>query len=504
MLKIKKSKLAHSRIFHLTINKYFYYFLIACFFIAGLLYFKSYYVIPIERVSDTSELIMLADLNDDKTWNNSDKILLDKILANPWSYSDLQLLKIDINRNHAIDAEDIKILNELYDVSNPYQLFINAGNQKIITPKAREFFSYRSVNDYIQRPVYGLSHAILNSGPLNFLRGLRTPDSDSPYLSQLSREIYDEALHFSFIYNKRKSGLSKEEIAFVNSQLKIIHELYARHDNYALLLHLILLSEAGETLSTSTQIKFVKNVRLLAIALRKYLRSPQYASFTAGELPWQTVLSELDKINAQTSELNISLKKVESPRDLTNIQNYIDRAEWQVYKSKARANDFHRLISFAQTDRRYLRAVSNTSARHEDLTLENHNIPMMLLFKHAMTITNNDKKSAVGLLDEAIRIPFFWVKTIPSKLRPTSVALEHFLLPGNKEDGSDKSRHWNVFGGLSLYKSPEESLTLAFKREILDVRKANYSPEAMTEFIRDMIANCYGIYHIVSFDTTHH
>ena len=55
-----------------------------------------------------------------------------------------------------------------------------------------------------------------------------------------------------------------------------------------------------------------------------------------------------------------------------------------------------------------------------------------------------------------------------------------------------------MFGGLSLYRSPEESLTLARKREVSDVRNANYSPESMTEFIRDMIANCYGIYHVVS------
>jgi hypothetical protein len=49
-----------------------------------------------------------------------------------------------------------------------------------------------------------------------------------------------------------------------------------------------------------------------------------------------------------------------------------------------------------------------------------------------------------GLLDEAVRIPFAWMKSIPRNKLPTSVALENFLLPGNKEDGSDKSRYWNV------------------------------------------------------------
>ena len=51
---------------------------------------------------------------------------------------------------------------------------------------------------------------------------------------------------------------------------------------------------------------------------------------------------------------------------------------------------------------------------------------------------------------------------------PSSLALDNFLLPGNKEDGADKSRHWNVFGGICLYKSPQEALDLALKREMKD------------------------------------
>ena len=80
----------------------------------------------------------------------------------------------------------------------------------------------------------------------------------------------------------------------------------------------------------------------------------------------------------------------------------------------------------------------------------------------------------------------------------TLVALENFLLPGNKEDGPDKSRHWNVFGGVAIYKSPKESLILALKRENVDLKDQNFSPEAMQEFIRDTIANINGIYYVVS------
>ncbi|HAR49773.1 MAG TPA: hypothetical protein DCR81_06660 [Smithella sp.] len=132
------------------------------------------------------------------------------------------------------------------------------------------------------------------------------------------------------------------------------------------------------------------------------------------------------------------------------------------------------------------------------ISVENHNLPMILLFRKALQIKNNDKLAAVGLLDEAIRIPFGWVRSIPKNLLPSSIALENFLLPGNKEDSSDKSRHWNVFGGISLYKSPEASLKIALAREVQDAKLENYSPESMREFIRDSIANINGIYYVVS------
>ncbi len=47
----------------------------------------------------------------------------------------------------------------------------------------------------------------------------------------------------------------------------------------------------------------------------------------------------------------------------------------------------------------------------------------------------------------------------------------------------------------------EESLILALKREIVDLRDQNYSPVAMREFIRDTIANINGIYYVVSINS---
>ena len=176
----------------------------------------------------------------------------------------------------------------------------------------------------------------------------------------------------------------------------------------------------------------------------------------------------------------------------------MQRAEWQYYKSTTHEEDFRALIAYAQHDPRYLRAVSRTSRKLKDPNVENHNLPMVLLLREALRIKSGDKKRAVGLLDEAIRIPYAWIKSIPREALPGSLAFDNFLLPGNKEDGADKSRHWNVFGGICLYKSPQEALDLALKREMQDLRQDKYSEDGMREFFRDMIADLNGMYHVMT------
>jgi hypothetical protein len=500
MLKVNRKKVGDAKVLRLAINKYLYAIVMVPLVIAGLAYLYIKVAIPTERVTDTSVLIMQGDLNGDRNWNLDDAKTLDLVVARPWDYSDTDLARVDINSNDAVDAEDISVLKELFVTDNPYRLFAGDVDAAAPAPKVREFFRYRSVDEFVQRPAYLLEHSIIEDAPISFLADFRTASFESPYLQRLSREIYDEAVRFSFVFSVRKDQLNDEEQEFLRRETAIIRQLYDAEQHYELLLHLILLSEAGETLSTEGQSNFIKNVRLLAGDFRAYLLSPEYQAFESAESDWQSVFADLERLVAARLDVELALEELEAARDLSDISNYIDRAEWQAYKSGSGGDDFRRLVNYAQNDRRYLRAVSNTSERHQDTTLQNHNLPMMLLFSQAMEISGNDKKAAVGLLDEAIRIPFFWVKSIPDQLRPSSVALEHFLLPGNMEDGSDKSRHWNVFGGLSLYRSPEESFDLAFQREVEDVREANYTPEAMTEFIRDMIANFYGIYHVVSYE----
>jgi hypothetical protein len=48
------------------------------------------------------------------------------------------------------------------------------------------------------------------------------------------------------------------------------------------------------------------------------------------------------------------------------------------------------------------------------------------------------------------------------------------------------------------FKSPQEALDLALKREMQDLRDDKYSENAMREFFRDMIANLNGMYHVMT------
>ena len=62
---------------------------------------------------------MLGDLNNDNQWNNKDHSTLDDVLAHPFQYDSLLQLKMDINRNGAIDEEDLEFLRHMYQFSEP-------------------------------------------------------------------------------------------------------------------------------------------------------------------------------------------------------------------------------------------------------------------------------------------------------------------------------------------------------------------------------------------------
>jgi len=453
--------------------------------------------LPTNRVRIHSELVMLGDLNGDHSWDQSDSEKLGQLLENPFLQDPFAFYKADVNRNGRFDDEDVAFLMHIYEAQNPYEAR-NAVEGRAF-PYPRELYRYIPSSEYLQTPLFALEHDILKRSPLSFHTRVLSETPSSPYMSQLLSEIYAEASRFVFAFDMRKNQLSDIERSYVERKLSQCESLYESRQFYELLLELIGLVEDAETLSTKRQTAFIQKILFFRDHLKELLVSEDYHQFLDGQASYPDILIAIESLLEQDLDISIALEDLDSPRDFKDLENYLDRAEWQIYKSATTAEDFKRLVLFAQFDRRYSRAVSKTSPRLTDIQLEHHNLPMILLFREALRITKN-KKAAVGLLDEAVRIPMGWVKSIPRDMLPSSIALENFLLPGNMEDGSDKTRHWSVFGGVAIYKSPKESLLLAFKRENLDLKANHYTVEAMNEFIRDMIANLNGIYYVVSID----
>lgn len=458
-----------------------------------------YFTLPVNRVNLRSGLVMLGDLNSDNRWDALDAERLAELLDDPFSAPPVTAYKADVNHDGLLDQEDAALLRALYSGGDPYKVredFLRAGKT---FPYPREFFRYVPESEYIQRPVIAFKHKAEEGSPLKFLPQARAAAAGG-YAGRLRREIYSEGVRFSLAYAKRKTGLSTEEAGYSRKKTERCAALWAAGKDYELLLELMGLTEDAETLTMAGQPYFVAKVLYFRDHLKALLESPEYKRYQAGELPSEEILRRMQQYAKEDLGVQADLVNLPPPRNYLDLKNYVERARWQYYKSSATRRDFRRFLLFAQYDRRYLRAAAKTTRKLADAPLENHNLPMVLLFREALAIKKGNKLAAVGLIDEAVRIPFAWVKSIPREKLPTSVALENFLLPGNKEDGSDKSRHWNVFGGLSLYKSPEESLRLALAREAGDFRAEGRTPQAMTEFIRDTMANVNGIYYVISMD----
>ncbi len=462
------------------------------------LFFGYRKLLPIYRVSYRSDLVMLGDFNGDNSWTAADRDPLQAILANPYAHMALDCLKVDVNGNGRMDPEDLEIFDRLALKQDPYAAEAHALEVGVPFPRPRELYRYISSQDYLNRPLNTLPYPGASDSPLDCLRKEPNLRPKSSYMQQLWLEVRDEAIRFDVAYHRRLTGLTEVEKAYAQRKIDSCNRLHAEGRHYDLLLELMGLVEDAETLTTQGQDPFVAKTLFFRDHLRELLLSSQYAEFQAGRIPIQDVLEEVQRLLKQDLGLEAELEKLGPARGFNNLQNYLSRTEWQYYKTRTKTVHFEQLIRYAQHDRRYLRAVAKTSRKQNDLGVQNHNLPMVLLFREALRICGADKKAAVGLLDETIRIPFYWVKSIPRDKLPGALALDNFLLPGNKEDGVDKSRHWNVFGGISLYKSPQESLELAVRRELQDLRDAHFSKACTTEFIRDTIANLNGIYYVVS------
>jgi hypothetical protein len=465
--------------------------------VLGIAYWKL--AIPTHRVEIRSELVMLGDLDTDRHWTANDLKTIESAIQEPFVLPDDFAWRLDMNQNGLVDAEDIDVLRTLVAASgDPYAAEQLARSKGASFPRPRELYRYASTSEFRARPLWALPYPLAVDSILDWLVKVPPPSNKAFYADTLGAAIYSEAIRFDQGWRKRKGSLHPKESEYAKQKLARMKSLSEKGEQFELLLELIEAVEDVETLTVMNQAEV--SLKLLAFRdhLREILASPLYAAFKAGNEDWRVVLKAVSSHIQADLSLTYDLETLPPPRDLTSLENYLQRAEWQYYKTTTRDQDFSALVSFAQHDARYLRAVSRTSKKLHDVNVENHNLPMVLLFREALRLKGGDKKKAVGLLDEAIRVPYAWVKSIPREALPSSLALDNFLLPGNKEDGADKSRHWNVFGGVSLYKSPQEAFDLAIKREMQDLRNDNYSEEGMREFFRDMIANLNGMYHVIT------
>ena len=465
--------------------------------VLGYAYWK--FAIPTHRIGIRSELVMLGDLDGDNRWTAADLAKLDDVLKDPFVASNSIVWRFDMNQNGMIDEEDLRILRALVDSSgDPYAAEEKARFKGENFPRPRELYRYVSVAEFRPRPLWALPYPPASDSVLDWFASISLPVSSDSYTEALKAAVYNEAIRFDQAWRKRQAQLQPVEREYAARKLAHVKTLFRSGAQYELLLALMELVEDAETLTVRGQSEFSLKLLTFRDHLRDVLGSSVYAEFKAGKQDWHAVLKIVSSHLLTDLGLTYDFETLGPPRNLTSLANYLQRAEWQYYKSTSREEDFRLLIAYAQHDPRYLRAVSRTSKKLLDPNVENHNLPMVLLLREALRIKNGDKKKAVGLLDEAIRIPYAWVKSIPKEALPSSLALDNFLLPGNKEDGADKSRHWNVFGGVCLYKSPQEALDLALKREMQDLRNDKYSEAAMREFFRDMIADLNGMYHVMT------
>jgi hypothetical protein len=474
--------------------------LLSFMFLLGVLGFAYWkFVIPTHHVEIHSELIMLGDLDDDKRWTTKDLEIVDRQMHDPFAFPDALVARLDMNQNGLIDEEDVTTLRELVSSgSDPYLAEESQREKGLAFPRPRELYRYNSLDEYHPRPLWALSYRFSNDTAIDWLSTLRPTVNATSYSGALDAAIYNEAIRFDEAWRKREPRLLPIERDYAMMKLGRMKTFHQQGDGFGLLLALIDAVEDSETLTAQDQPEYSLKVLAFRDHLREVLRSPLYSDFEAGKQNWHAVMKSVAARLHEDFGLTYDFETLAPPRNLSHLQGYLQRAEWQYYKSSTTEKEFRELIAYAQHDPRYLRAVSRTNRKLMDVGVENHNLPMELLFREALRIQHGDKKKAVGLLDEAIRIPYGWIKSIPRNKLPGSLALDNFLLPGNKEDGADKSHHWNVFGGICLYKSPQEALDLALKREMQDLRDENYSQPAMREFFRDMIADLNGMYYVMT------
>lgn len=290
-----------------------------------LLLARWFYVsLPINRVGIRSELIMLGDLNNDKTWNQKDRKQLQSIINNPFHVNRFNLLKVDVNRNQVIDEEDLIILNHLYQYEDPYLAEEEALKNGNYFVRPRELFRYLPKYEYIQPPLVTirLAHDTVSSFnfPYNQNLGL-----NFDYKDQLLLEVRNEEKRFNVAYQLRKNSLTNIEIENINKVITECNNLYKEENYFEVLLQLIDLVETIETLNAGEQERFVQQLPVFRNHLRDLLRSELFTDSAYYKL----VFEQIEKNLQNDLGIDVNIDSLPPPRDFYKIENYIDRAAWQ-------------------------------------------------------------------------------------------------------------------------------------------------------------------------------
>ena len=193
--------------------------------VALILVFAYRWVLPLYRVGVRSQLVMLGDFNSDRRWDQSDRELMQLLLANPFQYSAKDCLKADLNSDGRLDAEDAAILEQLVTSGDPYEAEAKAIDSGKPFPRPRELYRYVSPQDYVNRPLYALPYAGAKQSPLDCLSHPKPLATNSPYAQQLAEEIYNElqAAGISVLFDDRdeRAGVKFNDADLIGCPVRV-------------------------------------------------------------------------------------------------------------------------------------------------------------------------------------------------------------------------------------------------------------------------------------------
>ena len=311
---------------------------LALLILVGLGYAYWKFAIPTHRVAVLSELVMLGDLDGDYRWTASDLEELDTIIAEPFAAAGEFVWRVDMNRKRAPRRRRPRHHG---CAGRRRRQPVRCGRcrpqrEAAVSTPARTV-SLRAAG---RVPPPTAPRSALPP-PRRTRRWAGSPNSAPPlgtnrYATALEAAVYSEAIRFDQAWRKRQPTLMPIEREYAERKLLRAAALFEAGDPYELLLALMELAEDAETLTVRGQPAFSLELLALRDLMRELLGSPLYAEFESGDQDWHAVLDVLSGDLEKTVGLTYDFESLGPPRNITNLENYLQRAEWQYYKSTTR------------------------------------------------------------------------------------------------------------------------------------------------------------------------